>query len=485
MRVKYFLAAMLALVVAIGTVGCATRTQLSEASLTVQSLTNGAAEQIWSPNLDGITTLESASEQPPKFHATWPSLANEDEINTPVSQVVNAWIDAFSLGHGKDDSATQTITWQLTSASARFITVTLWEQVAQPDSTALQVRSLVLDKDAKKVVEPAELFSEAGKKALGKAFLDKATSAKLIQGNAPARLDAQDVDSMVRGVGISRDGDLVVYIGTDKIAGVTAQVFAVTVSKDQAEQLFSGAGLTWFQDPQIGTPAGAAAANGTDHLATASPSPSESDSSMAVDCAVTKCIAITFDDGPGPYTEKLLDELKAAKVKATFFTVGNQVARHPEIVKREVQEGHAVGNHSWNHPQLTKVSKGEVARQLNKTSDAIFNASGKRPELFRPPYGAWSKKIDSHGMAVIMWDVDTEDWKNRNAAITTKRALEGAHPGAIILFHDIHPSTVEAIPGIIAKLQQQGYTLVTVPQLLGETMKAGHVFYDGKHPKKA
>ncbi|ROR96553.1 peptidoglycan/xylan/chitin deacetylase (PgdA/CDA1 family) [Salana multivorans] len=192
-----------------------------------------------------------------------------------------------------------------------------------------------------------------------------------------------------------------------------------------------------------------------------------------VDCSVLKCLAITFDDGPGPYTEKLLDILAARDAKATFFMLGSLVGGRPDTVKRMVDEGHEVANHSWNHPDLRTLDAAGVASQMSRTQDAIEAASGVRPDLMRPPYGATNDTVLSvlrdQGLAVINWDVDTEDWKNRNVAETTSRALSGAHQGAIILFHDIHPSTVDAAPGIIDALQSQGYTLVTVGNLLGET----------------
>ena len=200
-----------------------------------------------------------------------------------------------------------------------------------------------------------------------------------------------------------------------------------------------------------------------------------------VDCAAVKCIALTFDDGPGEYTDTLLDELKAKNVHVTFFLVGSSVATMPNIVKRAVAEGHAIGNHSWTHPDFPNLSDDEIADEVDRTSRAIKDATGLTTNLMRPPYGdtndTVAKILKDRGMAQILWNVDTEDWKNLDSQITTQRALEGAQNGAIILMHDIHPSSVKAAPGIIDKLRAQGYTLVTVPQLLGTSITPGEEYF--------
>jgi peptidoglycan/xylan/chitin deacetylase (PgdA/CDA1 family) len=187
---------------------------------------------------------------------------------------------------------------------------------------------------------------------------------------------------------------------------------------------------------------------------------------------VLACVALTFDDGPGDYTAALLDGLAARGVHATFFVLGSQVVKYPDVVARMAAEGHTIGNHSWLHPKLTNLSVEEAGWQIDATTDAVQQITGTAPTLVRPPYGASNDTVlavlAARGDASILWSVDTEDWRNRDAGITTQRALATA-PGAIILMHDIHPSTIQAVPGIIDQLQAAGYTLVTVPELLGPT----------------
>lgn len=209
------------------------------------------------------------------------------------------------------------------------------------------------------------------------------------------------------------------------------------------------------------------------------PPPPPAADAASPDCAAMACVALTFDDGPGPDTGRLLDELAARGVHATFFVVGRQIAKQPGAVAREVAAGHVVGNHTWDHAMLPGLSDEAVAAELDSASQAIVAAGAPAPTLARPPYGSLSPSVTqafgSRGMAGVLWDVDTEDWKNRDAGATTERALAGAHPGAIILMHDIYPSTVDAVPGLVDALRARGFTLVTVPQLLG-TPAAGAVY---------
>ncbi|GAA4628264.1 hypothetical protein GCM10023196_043900 [Actinoallomurus vinaceus] len=208
-----------------------------------------------------------------------------------------------------------------------------------------------------------------------------------------------------------------------------------------------------------------------------------------VDCRKVKCIALTFDDGPGPYTAKLLDMLAARHVKATFFLIGGNIRGREAIVRRELAEGHAIGDHSWSHPQLSAMSDGAVRSQLTRTLGEIHRATGGGTPLMRPPYGATNHRVAAvtrhMGMAQILWSVDTNDWLDRNSAIVAHRAVSWARPGGIILMHDIHPTTVNAVPKILVGLAHRGFTFVTVPELFGgRALKPGQVYFDGPVPQR-
>jgi peptidoglycan/xylan/chitin deacetylase (PgdA/CDA1 family) len=183
-------------------------------------------------------------------------------------------------------------------------------------------------------------------------------------------------------------------------------------------------------------------------------------------------IAMTFDDGPSPETTpRLLDILKQRNIKATFFMIGQNVERNPEIVKRILAEGHEIGNHSWTHPQLAKLSDDRVTEEITKTQNAIKSAAGYTPTLLRPPYGSITARqkewIESQfGLSVILWSVDPFDWKRPGASVIEQRILAGAQPGAIILSHDIHKQTVDSMPATLDALAAKGYKFVTVSQLI-------------------
>jgi peptidoglycan-N-acetylglucosamine deacetylase len=183
-------------------------------------------------------------------------------------------------------------------------------------------------------------------------------------------------------------------------------------------------------------------------------------------------IAMTFDDGPSPETTpRLLDILKQRNIKATFFMIGQNAERNPEIVKRILADGHEIGNHSWTHPQLAKLPDDRVTEEITKTQNAITNASGYTPKLLRPPYGSITGRQkewieNQFGLSVILWSVDPFDWKRPGASVIQQRILAGARPGAIILSHDIHKQTVDAMPATLDALAAKGFKFVTVSQLI-------------------
>lgn len=195
-------------------------------------------------------------------------------------------------------------------------------------------------------------------------------------------------------------------------------------------------------------------------------------------------MALTFDDGPGPDTPRLLDMLDEAGAKATFFTVGLNAAASPGVVRRMARDGHAVANHSWSHRDLAKLSSSRITDSLIRTQDTLTAVTGRPPTMARPPYGQISKDVQavSHrlGLALVNWSVDTQDGRDRNAATVARRAVEGARPGAIILMHDIHRTTVDAVPAVLKELRRKGFALVTVPELYGNArMQAGRLYTSG------
>lgn len=179
-------------------------------------------------------------------------------------------------------------------------------------------------------------------------------------------------------------------------------------------------------------------------------------------------IALTFDDGPSAaWTPALLDGLKERGVKATFFLIGENADKNPEIVKRMAEEGHLIGNHTYHHVELTKVSENEARLELADTSAAIVRITGKEPEYMRPPFGAWQRKLEQEiRMLPVLWTIDPLDWTTENQDEIVNKVVTEAEENDIILLHDCYKSSVEAGLRIVDILQEEGFVFVTVDELL-------------------
>lgn len=190
--------------------------------------------------------------------------------------------------------------------------------------------------------------------------------------------------------------------------------------------------------------------------------------SGGVDCA--NCVAITYDDGPGAETNRLLDKLKAKNAHASFMVIAPSAEQHPELLKRMKAEGHTIGNHTKSHRQLNTLSYEQVSQEIDAGNAAISKATGQGTRWVRPPYGATNATVDQatrdKGVSQALWDVDTVDWKDRNSDHVCSSAVQGAHAGSIVLMHDIHPTTVDAADCVIDGLRAKGLEPVSLDRLL-------------------
>lgn len=193
-------------------------------------------------------------------------------------------------------------------------------------------------------------------------------------------------------------------------------------------------------------------------------------SPLTIDQPTGNLIALTFDDGPWPqYTSSVLATLKKYNVKATFFVLSDSVRKNPDLIKQEIADGHEIGNHTTNkHLRLTGLSDQEVLAEISQAQNTISQYA--TPKLLRPPYGAHDPRVDglikSSGLKMVTWTLDSHDWHGFTARDLTDKVLALARPSDIILFHDIHANTAEALPQIIEGLKARGFTFVTVSQLL-------------------
>jgi peptidoglycan/xylan/chitin deacetylase (PgdA/CDA1 family) len=199
------------------------------------------------------------------------------------------------------------------------------------------------------------------------------------------------------------------------------------------------------------------------------PSPARADT---VDCARVKCVALTFDDGPGPFTDRLLQILQANDATATFFLIGDKVTADPAAARRIADAGMEIGNHTWSHPDLTVIPPQDVPAQFSKATDAIMTATGVWPSLMRPGFGAIDDAVlaeaGRQGLAGINWDVIPLDWEHETDTAATRAVLMSQiGPNSVVLLHDTFASTVELMSEFIPVLKANGYHLVSVSQMLG------------------
>ena len=183
-----------------------------------------------------------------------------------------------------------------------------------------------------------------------------------------------------------------------------------------------------------------------------------------------KKVALTFDDGPCPqWTEKYLQVLREHQVKATFFMIGTQVEAQPHLVKAVLEEGHEVGNHSWQHGYMAKMSAQALQEDFSRARSSLEKA-GVKPRYFRPPYCSYSPAVlslaEKEGQLVVLWDVDTRDWTRPSPQVIVDNVLNNVQEGSIILFHEGKPGTLEALPRVIKELKVRGYEMVTLSQLM-------------------
>lgn len=183
--------------------------------------------------------------------------------------------------------------------------------------------------------------------------------------------------------------------------------------------------------------------------------------------SVRKKVALTFDDGPDPkVTRQILETLQKHEAKATFFMLGSRVEYYPDIVNEIMEAGHELGNHTWTHADLTKLGPERIAKEIEKTTAVIEEVTGQKVEAFRPPYGAFNDTVhNTTGLPIILWDVDTLDWKYRDPAKLLQIVEKHVKDGSVILMHDIHQSTADGLDDVLTYLKNEGYDFVTIKEM--------------------
>ncbi|MHA7270242.1 polysaccharide deacetylase family protein [Arthrobacter sp. HLT1-20] len=272
--------------------------------------------------------------------------------------------------------------------------------------------------------------------------------------------------AILSGAALSPVGELVVPLSVDPTTGTPLDApVTVHITAKASTRLLSDLGRRMQQLATAPRP-----------LTPLKPAPAGAEH---VNCDLVPCAALTYDDGPNEQTKRLLGILATRKVHATFFQQGIYVATHPEISAAVAAGGHVLANHTMHHPDLTKLSAAGVGAEIQGTSAIINQAAGVVPSFLRPPYGASNARVNGDaGMPIINWSVDSLDWQSRNKDIFLPRILQLVKPGAVILQHDIHASTVDGQDQLIGSLRGLGYHLVTVPQLFhGIDLQNGGAYF--------
>lgn len=211
---------------------------------------------------------------------------------------------------------------------------------------------------------------------------------------------------------------------------------------------------------------------------TPTPKPTKQVDQKNIDCRSTACVAITFDDGPSPHTPKLLKILAEYDAPATFFLLGKQVGVYPKLARQVAEAGHQIGNHSYSHPAYTTLTATGIRKQSTRSDELINRITGVKPTIMRPPYGARNARVDAQlNYGIILWDVDTLDWKSKNPDAIIAEVQRSTRRGSIILLHDIHPTSVAAVPGILKVLKAKGLTPVTIDTLFKYAPYQPHQVY--------
>ncbi len=419
-----------------------------------------SADSVSIPGLRTVTDGDNGS----LVYTVIPQIEGYDRLNERLRDVreqdTRDVVDTISAG-GAASRGSVNVSWRTLGSAPRIVGFLISSIVSPGASTAVRERSVWYDAAEDRLLGWRDLVRREDHDAV----VDDVLAQLRRYVTQPDLASAQDIlRSGDPAVGFTATGDLVLQFDEyDVAAGAEgAPAFAVSVSESSL------------------TASGKAAREATLRPQPLEAAPEPPPVPERVDCRVAKCVALTFDDGPsGRTTPRLLDLLEREDVHATFFVLGTQAQAYPKILRRIAADGHEIGNHSWSHPDLTRLDPEDALSQMRRTSRAIEKATGRAPDLLRPPYGARDKKLDAlargDGYAEVLWSIDTRDWENHSPKKIIAAAKK-AKRGAIILMHDIHADTVDAVPGVVAALRKKGFTLVTVSDLLGTT-QAGKRYY--------
>ncbi|GAA4372716.1 polysaccharide deacetylase family protein [Paeniglutamicibacter cryotolerans] len=454
------------------------------ASIADQVLTTEGLPVSLVPGLE--TVIRSKEDQHLFF--SWFSLPGESALGATQEALVGKIVDPFIAAEAPVPAGAApelNVRPALTAVSERMLGTRISSYVFTGSSGGTSYHTQWFDLEQGTALESRGLFTGPAEWATFKSLVSE-----LLAQNPWALADGLDTldDVLLDSLNFDSAGNMLVEFDESSVAPAPAGTIVIKVPSGTVLPMLSEDGLaarSAGMNP-VGIP------SPTSHLPELPPGsapgtpPVEARSVQKANCTKVKCVALTFDDGPGPKTTKVLDALKAADARATFFVVGPNAVARPRVLKRMAAEGHEIGNHTWNHRLLTSLDEKAIQNELDSTDTAISKAVGRGPTVTRPPYGAKNPTTNRLTRTpVVLWNVDTLDWKHRSTSKTVASALNDTRPGSIVLMHDIHPSTVAAVPAILAGLKKKGYHFVTVSELLESNHpKAGVAYSNGPAPKQ-
>ncbi|MGC5009291.1 polysaccharide deacetylase family protein [Streptosporangium sp. DT93] len=435
-----------------------------------------------------IRTLSTGERGGRRMHASYPAVAGAPRLTDRLRDTVEDELHRFTWRKTPGDTAVApefNVDWLLAAASEEVLGVRLRVGRSMDAGWRESRTTLWYDRTDRRVLDSAGLIRDDAAmttlvRLVGQEMTRRGTPVRLGSLRLdPLRLDPAMFDSLV----FNPRGDLVVEFDDGQVGSRATGRVAVAVPSAVSEPLLSPTGLRARRAVvSSARPSGTSEQDMLD--ASTDKPPARSSRAGEVDCARARCVALTYDDGPGPGTGRLLDVLGRYGARATFFPLGSGASARPDLLRRMRDEGHLVANHTWSHRDLTMLTTLMVTSQLDRAQHAIAQAIGQAPTLMRPPYGGLDGRVadvaGGLGMSVVRWNVNADDREDPAPRAIAERVVARTGPGSIVLMHDVHDATVDAAPEILRRLTEAGYTFVTVPELYGRrAMRPGWIYDSG------
>ncbi|MBO2450978.1 polysaccharide deacetylase family protein [Actinomadura barringtoniae] len=416
----------------------------------------------------GLTTVTRAEQNDRRHvYASYPEVPGARPLSRALASAVNGRVKPFERDAGRvrrlpgGDVPELNVQWSLTAAAQEVVGVRLVTSQFMGASGGETRETLWYDGVAGMVHPAADLLD-------GRRGLDgMVRQVRSRIGNEANPGQVTPDPRMFSSIAFNEAGDMVVEFSDYSVAPGSAGRVAVAVPGSAYEPLLSSFGMR-ARDAALDTQPGLSLGSPT-----ATPAPRGDAARRPLprtDCVRAKCVALTFDDGPGPHTGRLLDLLADGRARATFFVVGDNAAARTDLLRRAAAAGHEIGNHTQDHRDLSRLPAMQVTSDIQRTEEVVRDVTGRSPKLLRPPYGATNATVGavakSLGLAQVMWNVAVADWRQSDARVIADRVVSASRPGSIVVLHDNHKVTVDAVPRIIQRLQAKGYTLATASDLL-------------------